>query len=479
MYITRMVIGNPPEQLAEFSETPAKPFPPFTEPVEFKFDEQVNLFAGPNATGKSNVLANLFDLLSHPIQEFHVACSWGMLEFSEPDWDALREWRIAGFALAPPSPNASPLIAIPAMRAGYVSDQPRRAIIKQDAAGFVAGSIVQPIYGENVQCLVDEFRSEIEVLYADQRSFLHDQYFEDDPELQGGYDWDEFHSGGNEYIAAAEMLRHALNISYACTREICREIIAGEVPHDATIVQESITDAGLPTVSANLEMGTRIKTGDPAQNYADASPLPIAQLSAGTQGTLWWIRLLALCLLQAFDYRSNWEKQPAILLIDEIENHLHPTWQRRVIPALLKHFPGLQIFATTHSPFVIAGLKAGQVHLLNRDANGVVTASSNTEDIIGWTADEILRVFMEVDDPTDDATAAAARELRQLRDAGPHPDEREEEQRQARMRELQQQVDRNLLAGGPRAAEDERFAENLAGILERYRQSRDLNQENG
>ena len=78
-------------------------------------------------------------------------------------------------------------------------------------------------------------------------------------------------------------------------------------------------------------------------------------------------------------------------LIDEIENHLHPTWQRRVIPALLKHFPGLQIFATTHSPFVVAGLKAGQVHVLKRNDNGVVTASTNPQDVVGWTMDEILQ----------------------------------------------------------------------------------------
>ena len=95
-------------------------------------------------------------------------------------------------------------------------------------------------------------------------------------------------------------------------------------------------------------------------------------------------------MLYRYDFADGWEKQPAILLIDEIENHLHPTWQRRVIPALLEHFPGLQIFATTHSPFVVAGLKAGQVHLLKRDANGVVTASTNEHDIIGWTTDEIL-----------------------------------------------------------------------------------------
>ena len=89
----------------------------------------------------------------------------------------------------------------------------------------------------------------------------------------------------------------------------------------------------------------------------------------------------------------GWQEKPAILLIDEIENHLHPTWQRRVIPALLDHFPNLQIFATTHSPFVVAGLKSGQVHLLNRDENGIVTATTNTEDIIGWTADQILRNY--------------------------------------------------------------------------------------
>ena len=59
------------------------------------------------------------------------------------------------------------------------------------------------------------------------------------------------------------------------------------------------------------------------------------------------------------DYLDEWWKLPFILVIDEIENHLHPTWQRRVIPALLEYFPNVQIIATTHSPFVVAGLKKG------------------------------------------------------------------------------------------------------------------------
>ena len=180
-----------------------------------------------------------------------------------------------------------------------------------------------------------------------------------------------------------------------------------------------------------------------------------------------------------YGWQEGWGRQPAILLIDEIDNHLHPTWQRRVIPALLDHFPGLQIFATAHSPFVVAGLKAGQVHLLNRDENGVVTASTNTEDIISWTADEILRTMMGVDDPTDDATAAAARELRQLRQEGPRDTLEAEEQRQQRMTELRQLVDRDLLAGGPDKARREQFEQEFAAALEQYIKSKELNQDNG
>lgn len=45
---------------------------------------------------------------------------------------------------------------------------------------------------------------------------------------------------------------------------------------------------------------------------------------------------------------------PGVLLIDEIELHLHPQWQRRVIPALQAAFPKLQLIVSTHAPAVLA-----------------------------------------------------------------------------------------------------------------------------
>ena len=166
-------------------------------------------------------------------------------------------------------------------------------------------------------------------------------------------------------------------------------------------------------------------------------------------------------MVHHYEFEDGWEEKPAILLIDEIENHLHPTWQRRVIPELLKHFPTLQIFATTHSPFVVAGLKAGQVHLLKRDENGVVTATTNERDVIGWTADEILRTMMGVDEPTDQLTVDRASRLRQLRGKETLTPEEESE-----LNGLRRQVNKDLLSkGGPLEAERERYADLMRDFL--------------
>ena len=55
------------------------------------------------------------------------------------------------------------------------------------------------------------------------------------------------------------------------------------------------------------------------------------------------------------------KETPGVVLIDEIDLHLHPKWQRRVVADLQKAFPKLQFIATTHSPFIIQSLEPGQL----------------------------------------------------------------------------------------------------------------------
>ena len=143
-------------------------------------------------------------------------------------------------------------------------------------------------------------------------------------------------------------------------------------------------------------------------------PVPLNTLSQGTQSIIQWLAHLIIGYAEYYEYPESLEDKPGILIVDEIDAHLHPSWQRRIIPALIRHFPHLQIFCSTHSPLMLAGLKTGQVQLLRRGEDGRVTTTTNKEDIVGWTSDEILRHFLGVSDPTDFETERRLTRLRDL-----------------------------------------------------------------
>jgi len=92
-----------------------------------------------------------------------------------------------------------------------------------------------------------------------------------------------------------------------------------------------------------------------------------------------------------------------IVLVDELDLHLHPKWRREFVRALKRTFPRVQFVATTHSPLVLAGLDEDEVWLLESGARGSVRARPAGETARLMTANGILRTFFGVDrvDPDD------------------------------------------------------------------------------
>ena len=78
--------------------------------------------------------------------------------------------------------------------------------------------------------------------------------------------------------------------------------------------------------------------------------VPLNVLSQGTQSIVQWLARFLIGYAEYYDFPPDLDTKPGILIIDEIDAHLHPSWQRRIIPALIRHFPNLQIFCSTHSP---------------------------------------------------------------------------------------------------------------------------------
>ena len=77
-----------------------------------------------------------------------------------------------------------------------------------------------------------------------------------------------------------------------------------------------------------------------------------------------------------------------ILLIDEVEQHLHPSMQRGIIQSLKDLFPGIQILASTHSPLVVQGVEHHEIISLHRSGTGV--SSANLDDYSGFSVEDLL-----------------------------------------------------------------------------------------
>lgn len=82
-------------------------------------------------------------------------------------------------------------------------------------------------------------------------------------------------------------------------------------------------------------------------------------------------------------------KTPGVVLIDEIDLHLHPQWQRRVVEDLRNTFPSVQFIATTHSPLIIQSLREGELRDLN----------SRQGEYVGQSPEDILEEVMGVELP--------------------------------------------------------------------------------
>ncbi|MGB0931248.1 MAG: AAA family ATPase, partial [Chitinophagales bacterium] len=85
-------------------------------------------------------------------------------------------------------------------------------------------------------------------------------------------------------------------------------------------------------------------------------PIQVNQMSAGEKGLLSLVADIVRRLILANSDMENPLEGNGIVLIDEIDLHLHPKWQRNIVPKLRKIFPNIQFVVTTHSPVVLGAV---------------------------------------------------------------------------------------------------------------------------
>ena len=121
--------------------------------------------------------------------------------------------------------------------------------------------------------------------------------------------------------------------------------------------------------------------------------LDASHLSDGERGVLALVLDIARRLSQANPSLADPLRDgEAVVLIDEIDLHLHPKWQRTIVEHLTRVFPRCQFIATTHSPQIVAAVEPEQVQILTADE--VLHPARS----LGMDSNWILRHLMEADD---------------------------------------------------------------------------------
>ena len=130
----------------------------------------------------------------------------------------------------------------------------------------------------------------------------------------------------------------------------------------------------------------------------DAVPVPIDRLSQGMSSIFGWVGTL---IQRIFEIYPNAEppksekesvRQSALVLVDEIDAHLHPEWQRKLRSIITKYLPNVQVIASTHSPLLVAGMRQEELIIARRRLTqpSLIDVFGSPIDPQGLRADQVL-----------------------------------------------------------------------------------------
>lgn len=117
--------------------------------------------------------------------------------------------------------------------------------------------------------------------------------------------------------------------------------------------------------------------------------VPIEKLSFGYQTMTAWLADIGWRLFRHYPESLNPLCEPAIVLVDEIDLHLHPRWQRQLHDRLEQHFPAVQFIATAHSPLMAQAFISGNLAVVHQVGDHADVENDPTV-VAGWRIDEVI-----------------------------------------------------------------------------------------
>lgn len=352
--------------------------------IQLEKDQQVYCFIGENGIGKTKLLQTLagFSLYKHSMFDHYQTRDNGkfsQLKFNEVLFNQIKQQKLSvsdriyfnnGYTEYDYVPRAT-LVAIEDIDSRSMYFANRQTIdkpvvfISARNRGYISGlndSRTLRLDGSSTERFV--------------KSFLHtyNSIYDKEIETDSVTNWLlQRLVMANPAISGTEGLRKEVTFVLECLNKFAPELNLLRYDTD-----------NKPVINCSYDNGDFYISGIAIQN-----------LSTGYASIL---RIIQEIVAGISDWDSTIDLYSAegIVFIDEIDLHLHPKWQFRIIDLLKEFFPKVTFYITTHSPLVLFNLKNGEGYKLNKDEKNLLTAQKVEQNNMQFIGD-IVKEFFDVD----------------------------------------------------------------------------------
>lgn len=361
--------------------------------LQLSFKQRFTVITGTNGSGKTSILKALAELMG--VVTLHIS-GVGANSFNEPNYSHIKTLKINGRYRVEkqfPVTVKAKIIKQDQTLVASVTKSNEVDVARFDGAGAFSRTVFPNLLHLDTSS-TDRETMPVLAFYRSGRKWVADSHNMFDAATQKVAKIDAYKNYNNCGINGKDLESWLIS---KCLERYQQSSETGMLFDQIQDDELAITNRALSSAIENIgsiryDMSQKSLIVDfKARHNSPSEAIVFENLSDGQRAVIYLITDISrrMCILNPHLGKDVSKATPGLILIDEIDIHLHPKWQRQIIAGLKDAFPLVQIITTTHSPQILGEMKPDEIILLSHNETSTPRAS------YGLDSGQILQEIMD------------------------------------------------------------------------------------